>query len=368
MVRRLRDGILFCSRAAAPPNPRAGANGHTSEFRAVGIVWISWRGATRTAAPAAVAADKIGSLAAILLLCTMAVQTWMAVEPGDAATEAALAKAVGAGPQAGLGQETYVAGYAGVPIYNRSDVKLVRPDGTDLTLKQLGWDGDALYFPIDGGVRSVQWSNSYAPFGFMVDFLHNKAISRLGKGAHGRKLKDPVIEEVDATGTLKGQPAAPRIKLTNVFERFEFTHGHNMLFFTPMLRLANITPALRPYVGAGAGFALPHVEVWHPGESQRTNEYQLAGPAVQFVAGLEFRSGKVSYFIEYKFSWASISGALTGDKSWLNFNMPGDLWRQASRWWRGEAPQYGTFSTELTAHQIVGGAGYWFAKKAPAAP
>lgn len=331
--------------------------------------WELSGGGARLRTTAAEAADMGGSLVAMALLCAMAVQTWgsvetwASVEPAERAPATIETAATGAVPVAGAGQETFIAGYAGVPLYNRSDVKLDRPDGTDLTLKGLGWDGDALYFPIDGGIRSVQWSNSYAPFGFMVDFLHNKAISRLGKGAHGRKLSTPVIEEVEAVGTLKGQPVAPRIRLTDIFDRFEFTHGHNMLFFTPMLRLASITPALRPYVGIGAGFALPHVEVWHPGEPQRTNEYQLGGPAAQFVAGLELRTGKVSYFVEYKFSWASISGALTGDKSWLNFNMPGDLLRQASRWWRGEPAQYGTFSTELAAHQIVAGAGYWLARR-----
>lgn len=255
-----------------------------------------------------------------------------------------------------------IAGYAGAPFYYRSDVHLTRPDGTDTVLKRLGWDGDALYFPIDGGIRSVEW---WGGAGLMVDFLHNKAIARLGKGAHGRKLAHPVIEEVDAAGTIAGQPAPPRVKLTDVLERFEFTHGHNVLLFTPLVRVGSLTPRIRPYFGLGAGFALPHVEVWPAGagREQRTNEYQLAGPAAQAVAGLEFRTGKLSYFIEYKFTYAWISGALTGDQSWLNFNIPGDLWRQLGRWWRGEAPRYGHFSTRLGAHQMVAGAGYWWKAK-----
>jgi hypothetical protein len=40
------------------------------------------------------------------------------------------------------GREILIAGYAGGPLYHRSDVHLVRPDGTGLTLKELGWDGD----------------------------------------------------------------------------------------------------------------------------------------------------------------------------------------------------------------------------------
>lgn len=257
------------------------------------------------------------------------------------------------------GREILLAGYAGPPVYHRSDVHLVRPNGTDITLKQMDWDGDVLHFPIDGGIRSVEWWRSV---GFMVDFLHNKAVARLGKGAHGRKQSNPVIDEVHVEGTLEGEPISRRVKLTDIFSRFEFTHGHNTLLFTGLFRPAAITPRLRPYFGVGAGVAVPHVEVWFPGgkREDRTNEYQYAGPAAQLIAGLEFRTGKMSYFFEYKFTCASISGLLTGDESWLDFMMPGDLYRQFNRWWRGEEPKFGRFETTLTAHQVIGGAGYWW--------
>lgn len=311
--------------------------------------------------------ETVVVLAAGALLCVLAAQPWImeAVAPDDRAAEAA----AGAAPSArsGGGREILAAGYAGAPFYYRSDVHLERPDGTDVVLKRLGWDGDALYFPIDGGIRSVEW---WGNVGVMVDFLHNKAIARLGKGAHGRKLSNPVIEDVDATGTIAGKPAPPRVKLTDVFERLEFTHGHNVLLLTPLVRMGSIRPGVRPYFGLGFGFALPHVEVWFPGgkREERTNEYQFAGAAAQALAGLEFRVGKLSYFVEYKFIHAGISGALTGDQSWKNFNMPGDIWRQIGRWWRGDAPPLGRITTRLNAHQVVGGAGYWISRSRPAAP
>lgn len=276
-----------------------------------------------------------------------------------AITRSTAESALGEAAKQSGAREIFIAGYVGAPFYYRSDVHLVQPGGTDVVLKRLGWDGDALYFPIDGGIRSLEW---WGNFGLMIDFLHNKAIARLGKGAHGRKLSDPVIETVDAAGQIAGLPAPARIKLTELFERFEFTHGHNMLFLTPVLRLPNIAPGLTPYLGAGPGLALPHVEVWSPDAAHaiRTNEYQLAGPAWQVVAGLDFRIGQWSYFVEYKFSYAWISGSLTGDQSWKNFNMPGDLLRQLRRWWSGTEPKFGRFSTVLGAHQIVAGGGYWF--------
>lgn len=265
-----------------------------------------------------------------------------------------------------LDREKVASFYVAQPWYYPSNVKLERNDGTNLLLKRMGFDGDMLMPPIDGGVRYIDW---FGPAGFMVDFLHNKAVARLGKGAHGRKISSPVIETVETEGTLKGGPAPDKLKLTELFDRFEFTHGQNMLLFGGVIRFGGLSPRIRPYIGGGAGVAVPHVEVWFKGEKleNRTNEYQYTGPAASAIAGLELRVGRMSYFLEYKLSWASISGALTGNESWKNFNLPGDLWRQFSGWWSGEKPAYGTFHTSFTAHQAVGGFGYRITP-APAAP
>lgn len=310
-------------------------------------------------APNRTAIDTAIRIAAIalLMLAHMALvrDTGPGEGDGDASRRADKDKASWQATDPG---STLYAGYAGLPIYHRSDLHFKRRGGTDVLLKQLGWDGDAFYFPLDGGVRSVTW---WSNAGFMIDFLHNKAIARLGRGAHGRKLSDPVVEEVEASGTIDGKPAPAKVKLTDVFDRFEFTHGHNMLFFTGLVRPLSFTPRIVPYFGIGGGFALPHVESWKFSDPRedRTSEYQLAGPAAQAVAGIELRSGRVSYFVEYKFSLAWISGMLTGDESWMNFNMPGDLLRQFKRWVRSEPPRIGSFSTTLAAHQVVGGVGYW---------
>jgi len=335
-----------------------------------------------TSIPIPMLLDALASLVAAVLLASLVIRPWFIASnpPSNADNRIAASASENAGDvkirPTPDGRETVVSAYGGAPFYYRSDVKLDRPDGTDLELKRLGWDGDSLYFPIDGGARVVRWSGT---FGVMVDFLHNKAISRLGKGAHGRKIRDGVIETVETSGTLKGQPAPAQLRLTDLFERLEFTHGHNVLLLTGMARLASWTPTIRPYVGIGAGVALPHVEVGFAGETgnTRTNEYQYAGPAAQLIAGLELRHGRGSYFIEYKFTWASIAAALTGNRSWSLKNveslkavprwllepfvglmeLPGDLSRQLYRWRNGETAA-GHLSTRLSAHQLVGGAGY----------
>ena len=336
------------------------------------------------------ALDWIAAVAAIFMLVAVVLAPWLAQTGQPRKSETAAAGATdgtaAAGPPAGT--ETVVSGYVGAPYYYRSNIEIKRPDGTDLELKRLGWDGDALYFPIDGGLRAVRWSGAT---GLMVDFLHNKAIARLGKGAHGRKITNGVVEDVETAGTLKGQPAPSPLRLTDLFDRLEFTHGHNVLLLTGLARLAPLTPHVRPYLGLGAGVAVPHVEVWFKGEDSKgkTNEYQYAGPAAQAVAGLELRIGRGSFFVEYKFVWASLNGALTGDHSWSLkdlgtrallprwllepfsglMEMPGDLRRQLARWWSGAADKDdGSFTTSLAAHQVVVGAGYVWPGTAPAAP
>jgi hypothetical protein len=331
--------------------------------------------------------DAVASAIAAVSLASLVVAPWLAATvPSSSSDRAAQAPARAGTASRDIynDRETVVSGYAGAPWYYRSDVKLSRNDGTDLELKRLGWDGDALYFPIDGGARVVRWSGS---FGTMIDFLHNKAVARLGRGAHGRKIENGVVETVETTGTIKGQPAPQTLPLTDLFERLEFTHGHNVLLLTGMMRLAPLTPAIRPYVGIGAGAAIPHVEVGFAGEPgrRRTNEYQLAGPAAQLVAGVEFRHGRGSFYLEYKFTWASIAAMLSGDRSfsfkhmdalqalprWLLepfsglMEMPGDLLRQFQRWRTGAGIE-GHLATRLSAHQLVVGAGYVWPSVAPA--
>ena len=315
--------------------------------------------------------DQLATWVSLVVLGVM-----LAAQVNQNATKinAATPSSPSASQWAGGERETIAAGYVGAPFYYPSDVHLKRPNGTDMTLLRMGWNGDPLYFPIDGGGRVVRWNGT---FGTMVDFVHNKAVARLGKGAHGRKIKNAEVEAVATSGTLKGGAAPSPLLLTDLLQRLEFTHGYNTLLLTGMARLAPLTLNIRPYIGLGVGVALPHVEVAFKGEKNWTNEYQYAGPALQLVAGIELRSGRGSYFIEYKFIASTLDVALTNGRSWslqdLDIpwlpkwliepfvgltEMPGDLIRQFRRAQSGEPPEDGTISTRLSTHEIVVGAGY----------
>ncbi|MFV0294636.1 MAG: hypothetical protein ACK5JT_00760, partial [Hyphomicrobiaceae bacterium] len=157
---------------------------------------------------------RVSAIAAVLMLAATLVPAWM-MHAGDGRTDADGApqsSEPGLARQASsAGNEVVASIYAGVPFYRPNDVHLQRPDGTDMTFKKLRWDSDAFYFPIDGGARAIHWLGSV---GYMVDFLHGKAIAELGKGTHGRKIKNGVIQDAETTGTLKGKPAPSPFHLT----------------------------------------------------------------------------------------------------------------------------------------------------------
>ncbi len=104
----------------------------------------------------------------------------------------------------------------------------------------------------------------------------------------------------------------------------EFTDGNNLLLFELLYRFGpTMNGALVPYVGAGVGVTIPHVEVTlDPVGGSKTYEYQLAGPAVQVLAGLEYKLGPTwSLFTEFKLSYSHISADLKGGGQ-----LEADLW------------------------------------------
>jgi hypothetical protein len=98
---------------------------------------------------------------------------------------------------------------------------------------------------------------------------------------------------------------------------------------------------------------LPHTEFALAGSARpRTYEYNYAGPAGQALLGVEIRLSKLSFFVEYKFTYAHYGAPLSEQEgSWL----PLDLWRQAQRWMDGTPPPGGHISAEIASHQVVSG-------------
>ena len=237
------------------------------------------------------------------------------------------------------GRELMFAGYGGVPYTYPSDVTILKPGLHDFVMKDVPWDGKPFVNPIYYGARIVRFGDG--PVGTMLDFTHSKAIARLA-------------DDVAFTGTLNGAPAPERATLRDIFRKLEASHGHNMLTLNGLLRLPRFGVRLQPYVGVGAGVSLPHSEVHFRDAEKRTYEYQVAGFVGQALVGLEFRTARMSYFVEYKFTLAPYEMPLSEREGTL---LPFDLWSQFRNWLSGTEPPGGRLTTTFTSHQGIFGLG-----------
>jgi lipid A oxidase len=194
--------------------------------------------------------------------------------------------------------EFQVGVYGGWNGTHNSDVTFTGP-GTDWTVQSVPWDG--LSFTFDGaapyyGARVTYWPDSLPNWGFMFDLTHAKV----------RAVPDATVSY---SGTF-GNGSAP---ISNLFDRLEFTDGFTMLTVNGMYRFEPMG-RFQPYVGAGLGINVPHVEVEGNGGTvpfNRTFDYEFGGAAAQLLAGVDVAVTRhISLFTEYKFSWAGINAPM----------------------------------------------------------
>jgi lipid A oxidase len=289
--------------------------------------------ADRLTAVVAVAALATWALPQVAPAWTNALEVPLDEGKGRSATDTVQSVRV---PQ---GREYVVGAYSGVSYTHPSEVRIVSPGQTDMTMRDFDWIGRPFKSPIYYGLRAQRWLPS-AVFGAMVDFTHAKAIA-------------PADGEASFSGTRDGKPLPPRDKVGAVFKHLEFSHGHNILTLNGLFRMPVFWMGLRPYLGLGGGVSLPHTEVGLRGDAARTYEYQYAGVVGQLLAGLEFRLGPATMFVEYKFTYAPYDVPLSHEPyGWIFVT---DIWRQFRAWIAGEQPPGGRLRTTLaTQHGISG--------------
>lgn len=142
-----------------------------------------------------------------------------------------------------------------------------------------GWDGKPFEAPPYYGIRATWWQNEN--LGYALDFNHAKVY------ADDETLRD------------------------NGFDRLEFTDGLNIITMNVFYRWPDAARKITPYVGAGLGVAIPHVDVEIGGSD--TFEYQFTGPAAQLVAGASYDlSERWAVFGEYKGTYSQNKADLDG--------------------------------------------------------
>ena len=174
--------------------------------------------------------------------------------------------------------EVELSFYGGAQSARPSDVfisgDVAYPEETSVT-----WEGRSFEAPPYYGLRATIWPSD--TLGYGVDFTHAKVYP----------------EE----GTLDG----------TAFEELEFTDGINTLTLNAYRRWPGGPGGLTPYVGAGLGVAIPHVEVSN-GETE-TEGYQLTGPAATIIAGASYPiNDDWAVFGEYKGTYSQNTADLDG--------------------------------------------------------
>jgi lipid A oxidase len=158
-------------------------------------------------------------------------------------------------------------------------------DGTEFVA---GWQGKSFALPPYWGVRGTWWLTDlgYDNWGVSLDYSHAKVYA-------------------DRETLNKKTPG---------WTHFEFTDGLNLATANVLYRFKSPERAWTPYLGAGLGANIPHVEVIRP--SGKTWNYQVGGVTGQFMAGLDYKfTDHISGFGEYKLNYSHVDVEIdSGDR------------------------------------------------------
>jgi lipid A oxidase len=168
--------------------------------------------------------------------------------------------------------ETQLSFYTGAQSAPHSVVSGNDPGGAGSFSFTAGWEGRSFEAPPYYGGRIIWWRSE--TFGWGIEFNHAKIYAN--------------------TSTLGA----------NGLSKLEFTDGLNLVTVNAFRRWPEQFGSFTPYVGAGIGVAIPHVE-FDSGAGE-TFDYQLTGPAAQWIAGASYPiNERWSVFGEYKGSYSS---------------------------------------------------------------
>lgn len=175
--------------------------------------------------------------------------------------------------------EAEISLYLGAQTSPHSRITGENPDGGSFD-ELIGWEGKSFSPPVYYGLRGVWWQNE--KLGYGIEVTHAKVYA-------------PESERAAAG-----------------FDRLEFSDGLNILTVNAYRRWLDQWGELTPYVGAGLGIAVPHVDVTSAG-GERTYGYQLTGPAARLTAGASYDlSERFAVFGEYQFTYSSNEADLEG--------------------------------------------------------
>ena len=189
--------------------------------------------------------------------------------------------------------ETSFAIYTGTSATRDSRLHLVQPGaGTDLTVRDVHWSADPFKPAPYYGLRITHFPQPDSGWGLMLDYTHYKMYA-------------DTQAAVSAQGRVRGVAVAGPVPLNRFVQRFEISHGVNVLGLNAVYRLQEPTfmgLSWRPYVGAGIAHYRPHAETTVDGAPFETG-YDASGFGYQLLAGAQHPLGqKTGFFVEARFN------------------------------------------------------------------
>lgn len=176
--------------------------------------------------------------------------------------------------------ELILGAYIGGAHTNQSSLHIQAPEtATDLDIAPVFYKTKPFQSPVYYGYRAGYFLGRH--IGFETEFTHLKVYADSGRTA--------VI-----SGTLRGQSIAGTALLNSVVQRFNITHGVNLLLANGVVRKGFRKGAESPYgrfivAGRiGGGITIPHAENEVLGVSNREH-YQVGSPAIQVAGSFEIR-------------------------------------------------------------------------------
>jgi lipid A oxidase len=188
--------------------------------------------------------------------------------------------------------------FTGVALTQDADLDLQQSGGTDLTFHDVSYEGRDFEVPPYYGARLLWFPSQASHWGFGAEFFHIKIYAQTGDTVH-------------VTGQRNGVGVDENERIDNTIQSFSISHGLNFALgdivyrWFPGQRGEDFLGHLQPYAGLGLGAAIPHVESKIYGTFHE--EYQLRGPGVQALAGINIDlTRRWGLLFEYKFTYANL--------------------------------------------------------------
>lgn len=186
--------------------------------------------------------------------------------------------------------------YTGSSFTLNSDIHVQQSSvGTDATFHDVSWDAKPFQNPPYYGIRLSHFFESAPSWGAMLDFTHYKIFAQT----------DQVVA---VSGTFKGVPVNGSAPLNQRVQKFNITHGVNLLALNALYRwtvqTSEVFPQgrLQPYVGGGLVYYILHPE--NTVNNKNNNErYQGSGFGYQVLGGVYYGlTRRIGLFAETKFN------------------------------------------------------------------